>query len=348
MKHKLYYLGRPGDGYGWGVANTNLIRALGELCEVVCAPGSTKRFDAPVFAPIGYRDLRPDTKWQAPKVLGYCFTEWPLPEGTKQNARAYDLIFCGSTWNAQRLQEIGIKNVDVLLQGIDQTIFKPQPPSKRNGFVVFSGGKYEFRKSQDYVIAAMQMFMAVHPDAVLLASWENQWKDSIYTMRHSWLINFDEPLSGMPDDRRVVLLPPTPNNKMPEIYSQAHVGLFPNRCEAGTNLVMSEFMACGRPVIASYAHGHKDVLPSDYRLLLKTGQYDPAGWFNPEVSDILAHLEWAYKNRTELEKLGHQCYRMTQKLTWQACAAKIYRAAFEEEPPLVADPGSALPALASE
>ncbi len=342
---KLYYLGRPGDGYGWGVANTNLINHLKQLCEVVCVPGSQKRFDAPVFAPIGYRDLRPEVRWQAPKVIGYCFTEWPLPDGTKQNCRSYDLIFCGSTWNAQRLRDIGVKHVDVLLQGIDPTIFKPQPPSKRNAFVVFSGGKYEFRKSQDYVLAAMKLFMGVHSDAVLLASWENNWKDSIYTMRKSWLINFDEPLAGI-DESRVILLPPKPNNQMPELYAQAHVGVFPNRCEAGTNLVMSEFMACGRPVIASYAHGHKDVLLEDYPLLLKTGQYDPAGWFNPEVSDIVAHLEWAFKNRDKLGTLGEQCHQMTRKLTWQACAAKIYRAAFGEEPP-VADRGFQPVVLAS-
>ncbi len=344
--NKLYYLGQPGDGFGWGVANTNLIRHLGQLCEVVCVPRTQKRFDAPVFAPIQYRDLRPDVKWAAPKVIGYCFTEWPLPEGTKQNCRAYDLIFCGSTWNVQRLTNLGIKNVDVLLQGVDSDIFKPQPPSKRNGFVVFSGGKYEFRKSQDYVLAAMKVFMGVQKDVVLLAAWENQWKDSICSMRSSWLIDFGDPLAGI-DESRVILLPPMPNNKMAEIYSQAHVGLFPNRCEAGTNLVMSEFMACGRPVIASYAHGHKDVLTSDYPLLLKTGQYDPAGWFNPEVSDIIGHLEWAFQNRSKLETLGQQCAQMTQKLTWQACAAKIYRAAFDQEPPL---PGlcSPQPALASQ
>ncbi len=346
MKHKLYYTGRPGDGYGWGVANTNLIAALGKLCEVVCVPGSTKTFDAPVFAPIGYRDLRPETKWQAPRIIGYCFTEWPIPDEAARNARIYDMVFAGSSWNAQRLMDAGVKHVETLLQGIDPAIFKPQPPSDRKGFVVYSGGKYEFRKSQDYVIAAMKLFMGARPTAVLMASWENNWKDSIYTMRKSWLIDFDEPLAGMPEDR-VVMVPPIANNKMPEIYAQAHVGLFPNRCEAGTNLLMSEFMACGRPVIASYATGHKDVLASDYPLLLKTGQYDPAGWFNPEVSDIVAHLEWAFKNRGKLEALGQQCHQMTQKLTWQACAAKIYRAAFGEEPP-AADHDSALPALASQ
>src|SRR6185369_10011086 len=306
---KLYYLGQPGDGFGWGVANANLIRELGRLCEVECTPRTRTRFDTPIFVPIwNNRDLKADYQWSAPKVIGYLFSEWPLEDNAKRNARAYDLIFAGSTWNTQRLRDRGIKHVDVLLQGIDQTIFNPQPPSQRRGFVVFSGGKYEYRKGQDYVLAAMRQFMDVHTDAVLLASWENQWAQSILSMRSSWLIDHDEPMLDM-DQSRVVLLPPVPNSKMAQLYSEAHIGLFPNRCEAGTNLVMSEFMACGRPVIASYAHGHRDVLSEDYPMLLKPkpGCYDAAGWFNPEVSDILAHLEWAYANREKLPALGSRC-----------------------------------------
>lgn len=324
--HKLYYLGQPGEGFGWGVANTNLIKHLGELCEVVCCPRTQKKFDAPVFAPIDRQDLKATVQWEAPRLIGYCFTEWPLPEGSKTNARIYDLIFAGSTWNMRRLQEAGIKNVDVLLQGIDPAVFHPKPWSKRQGFVVFSGGKYEYRKSQDYVLAAMKHFMGARADVVLVTSWENHWVESIMSMRQSWLIG-DDPLEGI-EERRVIQMPPVSNHKTPDIYQEAHIGLFPNRCEAGTNLVMSEFMACGRPVIASYAHGHKDVLDEGYKLLLKTGQYDPAGWFNPEVADIIYQLEWAYHNRAKLEALGKQCHEMTTKLTWKACAEKVYRAAF--------------------
>lgn len=329
---KLYYIGQPGEGFGWGIANTNLIKHLKELCEVVCVPRSQRNFDAPVFAPIQFRDLKPDVPWKAPRVIGYCFTEWPLPENSKRNARAYDIIFAGSMWNVQRLKDAGIHHVDCLLQGIDASIFYPLPVSTRRGFIVFSGGKYEFRKAQDYVIEAMRLFMASHNDVVLLASWENQWKESIMSMRQSWLIDFDNPIQGLPEDR-IILTPPISNRRTPDLYGQAHIGLFPNRCEAGTNLVMSEFMACSRPVIASYAHGHKDVLEPDYPLLLKTGAFDPAGWFNPEVSDIIAHLEWAYAHREQLESLGGRCHKMTQKLTWQACARKIYEAAFLQPAP---------------
>jgi len=364
---KLYYLGEPGDGFGWGVANTNLVRALGEFCRVELAPRSREAFDAPIFVPVSAGDLKPDRKWRAPRILGYCFTEWPLPLDSARNARIYDVLFAGSTWNADKLRAAGVRNVQTLIQGVDFARFTPKIPSQRAGFIVFSGGKYEFRKGQDYVLAAMKVFMRQRSDAVLLAAWHNPWPQSMLSMNKSWLIDPADPFQGLPEDR-VIKLPAVPNIKTPAIYAQAHIGLFPNRCEAGTNLVMCEFMACQRPVIASYAHGHLDVFmhhasrithpASPYLLttgsydpagwfnpelrdillsrvthpaspyLLTTGSYDPAGWFNPEVSDILFALEHAYQHRDQLVPRAEACRRQVELFTWRACAAKIFAAAF--------------------
>ena len=329
---KLYYLGKPADGFGWGVANTNLVRELSKLCEVVVDDSTRNKFDAPVFVPIADSALNPLRKIKrAPKVIGYCFTEWPLTDSASTNARQYDLIFCGSEWNTIKLRDAGIKHVATLQQGIDFERFTPRPPSDRNKFVVFSGGKYEFRKGQDMVIAAMIPFMRAHNDVFLMAAWHNPWPQSIASMKSSWLIDPADPLKGL-DLERFISLPPMPNEKTPAVYEQAHVGLFPNRCEAGTNLVMSEFMACSRPVIASHAHGHYDVLNGEGPLHLTTGSIDPAGWFNPPVADILTQLEHAYNHREELPLRGQQCRKLIEPFTWQKCAAKIYEAAFTGQP----------------
>lgn len=326
--NKLYFLGKPSDGFGWGVANTNLVRELSRLCEVVVDESRRDEFDAPVFVPVADSALNPLRRVKrATKVLGYCFTEWPLTDDAARNARQYDVLFAGSTWNVEKLQAAGIKHAAPLIQGVDFERFKPQPPSERKGFIVFSGGKYEFRKGQDYVLKAMRHFMQQRHDAVLLCAWHNPWPQSMASMNTSWMIDPQKPFDGLPADR-VFKLPAIPNEKAPEVYAQAHVGLFPNRCEAGTNMVMTEFMACARPVIASYAHGHKDILDGDGPLKLTTGAIDPAGWFNPNVSDIIAHLEHAYLHREELPARGEQCAALTRKLSWTDCARKIYEAAF--------------------
>jgi glycosyltransferase involved in cell wall biosynthesis len=323
---KLYYLGKPADGFGWGVANTNLVRELSKLCDVIVETSDRKRFDAPVFVPIADHSLTPIRKVKsAPKVIGYCFTEWPIAPEAVQNAKRYDVIFAGSAWNVERLVEKGISSKP-LIQGVDFERFTPQPPSERKGFVVLSGGKFEYRKGQDMVIAAMRRFMDQRKDAVLITSWHNPWPQSVASMANSPFIDVSDPFKGLPMDR-VIQLPPVPNEKLPAIYQQAHIGLFPNRCEAGTNLVMSEFMACQRPVIASYATGQKDVLGNG-SYLLRNGSYDPAGWFNPPVSDILHQLENAYQHREELINRGALCRQSIEPFTWRDCAAKIVKEAF--------------------
>ncbi len=325
--NRLYYLGKPGDGFGWGVANTNLVRELSKLCEVVIDDSTRNKFDAPVFLPVSDSSLRSRKIKKAPRTIGYCFTEWPLTDDAERNSRKYDLIFCGSDWNTAKLKSAGIKHAATLQQGIDFTRFTPQPPSQRKNFVVFSGGKYEFRKGQDYVIAAMKHFMTAHADVVLLCAWYNPWPQSMASMENSWLIDAKKPFEKL-DRARVFTMDPVPNEQTPAVYEQAHIGLFPNRCEAGTNLVMCEFMACQRAVIATDAHGHADVLAGDGPLKLGNGALDPAGWFNPPVSDILTHLEYAYKNREDLNRRAEQCRKLVERFTWESCARKIYEAAF--------------------
>ncbi len=346
----LYYLGTPEDGFGWGVANTNLVRALRNYCDVVPDTSGT-RFDHPVFVPIADHHLRPLRKVRSPRVIGYAFTELPLPDGAHRTARQYDVLFAGSTWCAQRLIDAGCRNVHVLIQGIDHNRFKPHVGqasslSSPRPFVVFSGGKFEFRKGQDLVIAALRVFMSHRKDTVLIAAWHNPWPASISTMQNSWLIDLADPFAGLPPAPRVIELPPLRNDQMPEIYAKTDIGLFPNRCEAGNNMVMCEYMACARPVIATYATGHLDVFnvgqaSSLSPYLLTTGTYDPAGWFNPEVCDIIAHLEHAYTHREDLAARGQACADLVKPLDWNSCAAQVFAAAFP-------DHASPLPALASE
>ena len=53
------------------------------------------------------------------------------------------------------------------------------------------------------------------------------------------------------------------NHLMPEVFAQADVAVFPNRCEGGTNLVAMEAMASGVPCILSANTGHLDLIEDD-------------------------------------------------------------------------------------
>jgi glycosyltransferase involved in cell wall biosynthesis len=130
------------------------------------------------------------------------------------------------------------------------------------------------------------------------------------------------------DPTRVVTLPIVPHEQLRRVYEQTDVGLFTNRCEGGTNLVMMEYMACARPVIATYATGHVDMINEHNAILLRnnierTYELVPglfADWVEPSVEESLESLEFAYDHRDELGMLGTQAGAQMAKYSWERCA----------------------------
>jgi glycosyltransferase involved in cell wall biosynthesis len=137
------------------------------------------------------------------------------------------------------------------------------------------------------------------------------------------------------------------NQTMARVYQQTDVGLFPNRCEGGTNLVLMEYMACGKPVIASYSSGHKDVVGPANAVLVRDLRPTPvrlsreltAVYDEPSVDEVIAHLEWAYHHRAELRALGQEAGKHLAGLTWRRTAEQFRQLLERGEP---APGGSAL------
>lgn len=275
----LFYAGQPGSGFGWGVANRELIKALTPLCDLKTgADGLWSRLDCPVFLPIADHDLNPLHDIRGKPTLGYCFFEYPLGPRARENARFYDLIFCGSTWCKERLAEIGVTNTEVLIQGVDTDIFKPDPSLRGNDGTIrmFSGGKFEYRKGQDLVLAAFKLLHEKHPQLRLVTAWHNPWPQLYDSMRQSAWIEMPDFFSGKPlpewpemlkvilevngiPKEKVLMITPCGSIGMAFCMNQTDFGVFPNRCEGGTNLVMMEYAACGKPIMATNGTGHADI-----------------------------------------------------------------------------------------
>ncbi len=205
-----------------------------------------------------------------------------MNEEAVKNAVNYDIILGGSSWNETKLKEKGIKNTGVLIQGIDSELFYPVEKEKKNDlFIIFSGGKFELRKGQDLVLKAIQILQQKFSDIILINAWYNMWPQTMQSMEVSRHIKYEHKGETWKnfmvnlcqinkiDGNKVFTLPITPNNKLRELYLNSDIGLFPNRCEGGTNLVLMEYMACGKPVIASFNSGHKDILTESNSLSLK-------------------------------------------------------------------------------
>lgn len=325
------------------------------LKEVSAAPATVLNnaqmpLPSPVLQAITDHRLRPMAAGvRGRRTLGYTFFEHSLlsPHDVERAQQFFDVIVAGSSWCRDILRQHGVDNACTILQGVDHTIFNPYANDKHfftDRFVIFSGGKFELRKGQDLVIRAFQIFHERHKDTLLVTAWFNHWASSMQTMAASPYIDFqfgsEDYCTAMNkllaangiDLSSVITLPPRANIAMARIYKNTDCGLFPNRCEGGSNLVLMEYMACGKPAIVSNTSGHRDVVQAHNALLLQDlrqvsiaeDQAIVAVWDEPNLDEILAQLEWAYDHREALQTLGAAAGRSMQPLTWQATAKQFY------------------------
>ena len=351
----------PGSPFGWGICTLNLEKELRKKTDIRVLPyeENTKRANGKVLHAISDVRFETTSKYVGDYNAGYCFFELDLTPDSLTNAMSFDHIFCGSTFNRNVLAYYDLFHTSVLLQGVDHKMFNVAPPKIDNGkFVIFSGGKFEYRKGQDLVMAAFKALMDKYKDIHLVTVWETMWAQTVDTMQHSTYVNFDVPKSAngweefigyfcnkndIPPDR-VTHYPLLSQDRISALMEETDIGVFPNRCEGGTNLMLMEYMAKQRPVIASYNTGHKDILNKDNAILLHNNKVRPikpfagydwsAHWCEPDINELVSNLEWAYLHRDELKKYGREAAESMKQYTWdksaecvvnQVCDAEIDR-----------------------
>ena len=318
--------------------------------------GGRSQLSVPLLVAIVDKQL---TSWaphmRGSKTVGYTFFEENIlvPEWLENGRRNFDLIATGSTWCTEILKQHGMEKVHTVIQGIDPSLFFPWPkdsPSPReyfrDQFVIFSGGKFELRKGQDLAIRAVKVLQERHPDVFFINAWFNSWQQSVDSMRGSPYIRWPSVSgsfvdvmnrllaeNGM-DMTRVLTLGPRANALTPRIYRNTDIGVFPNRCEGGTNLVLMEYMACGKPVVATASTGHADIVRPENALVIRNKPEEatvngPAGpiarWPEPDLDDVIDKLEWAYQHRSEINKLGEQAGTDLAQHTWKKTAEEFLK-----------------------
>ncbi len=277
------------------------------------------------------------------------FESATIPPKNVEGAKRFDLIVAGSSWNAEVMARHGVTNVRTCLQGVDLEHFRPQPKAGRfpGRFVVFSGGKLEYRKGQDLVVAAFKRFYARHNDALLMTAWHNPWPKSARGLAASphvvgppqqtesgaldiagWLR-----ANGIPDgafrDAGVLV-----NAATPVLLREIDLAVFPNRCEGGTNLVAMECMACGVPVALSRNTGHLDLIREgncyslDLQIPMGEVTRNPAyeGWGETVIDDLVAKMEQAYTDREDAARRGRAAAAFMQDWGWPAQVGRLLTA----------------------
>jgi glycosyltransferase involved in cell wall biosynthesis len=187
------------------------------------------------------------------------------------------------------------------------------------------------------VLQAVKILQQKYSDIILVNCWYNKWPASMKLMHYSKHIQFEYQekswqdlmqrtyqINGLDADR-IYTLDLVPNQMQREIYKRSDIGVFPNRCEGGTNLVLMEYMACAKPVIASNTSGHQDIVCGENAMLLNdlrdisiTGPDNQliARWQEPSLDELVARIEYAYHHRQEIKQIGIKAGQDLQKFSW--------------------------------
>ncbi len=285
----------------------------------------------------------PSTFFRGKRNIGViAFEDTTFSGDVLNRARSYDRIVVHSTYNQRLLTDRGFTEVGVALQGIDPSEMQLLPRSGRFGdrFVVFSGGKLEFRKGQDIVVAAFSRFQQRHPDALLVTAWHNPWAHIAAGMVESrwtpvaptvdagnklkiteWAVANGVPPDGFLD------LGFLGRGQIAAVLAECDAAVFPNRCEGATNLVAMEAMACNVPVVLSGNTGHLDLIRDGNSQVLS--RQDPVpdptgarqGWGESSVDELVERLETLYTDRAAARaQAGKAMDFVRGERTWRAFA----------------------------
>ena len=259
---------------GWGT----FAAALRDRCAehgISCTRHTSGHFDGLLLHGFGEGlALAGDATGTREVAVGFLETPRTLTPArvAAHNAR-FAQTLAGSTWLAGVLRDAGVEGVDVALQGVHPVPFVPRSDRWKDRWVVFSGGKLEYRKGQDIVVAAFRELVTREPNALLVTAWQNAYdvtvnsiQKSIHTQgrpaRHGErldIVGWCE-ANGIPRGN-VVDLGWVTREDWPQVWADVDVAVFPNRSEGGTNLVAMEALAAGVPTFVHGSTGQQDLVP---------------------------------------------------------------------------------------
>ncbi|TAN58221.1 MAG: glycosyltransferase family 1 protein [Rhodospirillales bacterium] len=313
----------------------------GQEIRALMTEGNRFAVGFPVIQPVS-NALRWDEEVAGSPDLGITFFENTcLDADALARGKSLQRLITGCRWADGILRDKGFTNTAVCYQGVDPGLYFPKdvPRTRFPGrFVVFSGGKLEFRKGQDIALEGFRRFQARHPDALLLTAWQNPWPKSASTIRHG-RHSKTEPKAGRSaplDIEGWVQAHGLPaeahceigfvaHGLLPDLLRQADAALFTSRAESGTNLMAMEALALGLPTILSANTGHLDLIDALPCLALR--QQTPIvprlenegvdGWGESDPDEIAARLEEIYDRGQDMRALGLRAAEIMRDWSWE-------------------------------
>lgn len=238
-----------------------------------------------------------------------------------------DFIFIPSHWGKQILQNNNIhKPIYVVPLGVDNSIFSPKIRIRvqKQNYTFFHIGKWEHRKSHDFLINAFSNAFSIHDNVELhllpfnpfLNEQENQY----------WLSMVNS--SPLKDKIKVFNRLPT-HYHLAEFIDNSDCGVFLSRAEGWNNEII-ECMAMDKPIIATNYSGHTEYLTEKNSFMVNVTNTEPANdgkWFNgfgnwaklgqEQFDQTIQLMRYVYSNNIKSNPNGIET---AQKYSWSNTA----------------------------
>jgi glycosyltransferase involved in cell wall biosynthesis len=119
----------------------------------------------------------------------------------------------------------------------------------------------------------------------------------------------------------VKVIPTVPFDEIPKTLAQAHVGVLPfpdeEKFRASSPIKLFEYMAAGMPVLATRIVCHTDVVcDGEYAIWAEDGS----------AEGLLDALQTAWQSRNSFTEMGKRATSAAADWSWEASAAKLWRA----------------------
>lgn len=246
--------------------------------------------------------------------------------------RCQDAVAVPSRWAASVLPDGVEKHVVPL--GIDRSIFFPRPMPGPGPTTFLTVGKWERRKGHDALLQAFERAFEPSDDVRLvlacanhsvpggperMAAYNRGWEDYYMTSRLA---------------AKVTLVPRLGTQaELAALMASADCGVFLSRAE-GWNLGLSEVLAMGRPVIATFVTAHTEYLTESNALLVHCPDTEEAHdgvWFDGqgrwaslgdgEIDQAAGHMRKVHedKRRGDLAANARGALDM-ERYTWEMTA----------------------------
>lgn len=279
----------------------------------------------------------------AVRKIGLAIFEDPVVDAKAvERLSKFDSLIVPSEWCKGVLAAKGLEST-VIHQGFDGTVWHPAPRRRSDDrFMVFCGGKLEYRKGQDIMVEAFKRFLKTPEgkDALLVTQWTNSWPQTMEGVWakgyvrgvpnqtiHGWDLAGWTAANGLPEGSHIDL-GLVSNADAANAIRECDVAVFPSRAEGATNMVLTECMALGLPCIVAQNTGQKDVPRGTFYPLEKQEPVEGPcrlyrgfeGWGESDPDEIVEQLQIVRNGPVLASHIGQFAAQSMRSWTWQATA----------------------------